>query len=62
MNRRGPSTKPWGTPWDKRGRGGGAVVDVDELLSVNEVRSEPGKGSAGDVNGGLKAVEKDEDV
>ena len=43
----------------QRGRGGGAVVDVDELLSVSEVRSEPGKGSASDINGGLKAGEED---
>ena len=32
---------------------------MDELLSVSEVRSEPGKGSAGDVIGGLKVGEED---
>jgi len=42
----------------QRSSGGGAVVSVDELLSVSEIRSEPGEGSAGDIEGRFKAGEK----
>ena len=35
-----------------------AVVDVDELVSVGEVGSEPGEGSVGDVEAGFKLGEK----
>ena len=42
----------------QRSSGGGAVVYVDELLSVCEIRFEPGEGSASDAEGGFKAGEK----
>lgn len=42
----------------QRNSGGGAVVDVDELLSVCEIRFQPGECSASDVEGGLKAGKK----
>ena len=42
----------------QRSSGGGAVVDVEELLSVSEIRFEPGEGSASDVEGTFKAGEK----
>ena len=41
MKRSGPSTEP-------------CVVDGDELMSVGEIGSEPGEGSASDAEGGLE--------
>ena len=38
--------------------GGGAVVDMVELLSVCEIWFEPGEGGVGDVEGGFKPGEK----
>lgn len=38
--------------------GGGAVVDMDELLSVGEIRLEPGEGGASDVESRFEAREK----
>ena len=48
--------------WDTLGDWGCAglrFVDVDELVTVCEVRFEPGEGSASDVKGGLKTGEED---
>ena len=36
-----------------------AVVDGNVLLSVGEVGFEPGEGSSGDADGGLKAGDED---
>lgn len=37
MKRREPSTKPWGTPWNR------GAVEKDKLLSGGEVGFEPGE-------------------
>lgn len=36
----------------------GAVVDVNELLSVSQIGAEPRGGSAGDIEGGLQMGQK----
>ena len=47
-----------GDTLEQRSSGEGAVVYVDKLLSVCEIRFEPGEGSASDAEGGFKAGEK----
>lgn len=42
----------------QRSSGGGTVVNVNELLSVGEIRFEPGKGGASDVEGRFEAGKK----
>lgn len=48
-----------GNTLQQGGDEGGAVVDVDELLTVGEVGLEPGESGAGDVNGGSEAGQED---
>ena len=54
MKRRGPSTEPWGTPWET-----GAVLELDLLTLMNWWRCDLNQGSASDAEGGLKVGEED---
>ena len=55
MKRRGTSTEPWGTPWE---RVTVAELQLFMLLSVQEIGFKPGEGSASHVEGSFQMGEK----